>query len=372
MKLIVQPRDGVEPFVKAINKAKKSVEIFIFRFDRAEIQRVLFDAVQRGVAVQALIAFTNRGGEKTLRQLETEFLAAGITVARTAGDLVRYHGKMMVIDRKELHLLAFNFTHADMDHSRSFGLIARNAKLVQDALRLFECDTKRQEYSPGDSNLIVSPVNARKALASFIRGAKKQLLIYDPKISDRAMLRLLQDRVNAGVQVRIIGCVAGNRLPTRELARMRLHTRTIVRDGRQAFLGSQSLRQVELDSRRELGVIVHDARVVGSLLKTFREDWRAAEPTNAGAKDAPELPVQQTAKKLAKVVAKSLPVKPMVKQVAQAIRENGNAELDRTDVEDTVKSAVKHTVKKAVKKATAEAVKDSFEAALEQANAKAG
>ena len=39
---------------------------------------------------------------------------------------------------------------------------------------------------------------------------------------------------------------------------MRLHTRSIVRDGRYAFIGSQSLRQLELDARREVGIIFRD------------------------------------------------------------------------------------------------------------------
>ena len=39
------------------------------------------------------------------------FLEKGITVARTADDLIRYHGKMMLVDGKELYLLTYNFTH---------------------------------------------------------------------------------------------------------------------------------------------------------------------------------------------------------------------------------------------------------------------
>ena len=134
MKLIIQPGDGVDRLIKGIRKAKKSVEIMIFRFDRPEIERALIDAVERGLFVHALIAFTNRGGEEGLRQLEMRFLASGITVARTAGDLVRYHGKMMIVDRKELYVLSFNFTYLDIDRSRGFGLITRNPKLVTEAM----------------------------------------------------------------------------------------------------------------------------------------------------------------------------------------------------------------------------------------------
>jgi cardiolipin synthase A/B len=355
VKLISQPGDGIAPLLKAIKKAKKSVEIVIFRFDRPEIERALVDAVERGVFVHALIAFTNRGGEKNLRKLESDLLAKGVTVARTAGDLVRYHGKMVVIDRKELYLLAFNFTHLDIDHSRSFGLITRNPKLVQEAARLFAADTKRQNYTAGHSRFVVSPANARKQLAAFIKGAKKQLLIYDPKVSDRAMLRLLSERMNAGVEVRVIGKVSGGKLRARELGRMRLHARTIIRDRRQAFMGSQSLRQLELDARREVGVIFRDASVIATLAKQFEEDWKSSKAPKNKA-DETAIPVSKTAKKVAKVVSKSLPVEPVVKKVVKAMRKK--ADLKPREVEETVKGAVQDAVEDVVKDATKKAVRD--------------
>src|ERR1700680_2025563 len=71
MKLLVQPDDGATPLVKAIQGARTSIDILIFRFDRKDIERALLNAVGRGVRVRALIAYTNRGGEKNLRALET-------------------------------------------------------------------------------------------------------------------------------------------------------------------------------------------------------------------------------------------------------------------------------------------------------------
>jgi len=273
VKLLIQPGDGVSPLVKGINSAKKSVEIAIFRFDRQEIERALVNAVARGVFVHALIAYTNSGGEKNLRQLEANLLAAGITVARTAGDLLRYHYKFMIIDRRILYLLAFNYTYLDIEHSRSFGIITKNTRFVQEAVNLFEADTKRQPYTPELEAFVVSPTNARKQLPRFIKGAKQQLLIYDPKVSDAAMLRLLDDRARAGVEIRIIGRL-GKKAPhldSRRATRMPLHTRTIIRDRHKAFVGSQSLRQVELDKRRELGLIVRDPKVVKALIRTFED-----------------------------------------------------------------------------------------------------
>src|SRR5580698_4753752 len=182
MKLLVQPGDGIAPLVKGINDATKTIQILIFRFDRVEVENALVKAVSRGVSVHALIAYTNRGGERSLRALETRLLAAGVTVSRTADDLVRYHGKMMIIDGRDLYLMAFNLTKLDIDHSRSFAVICDDKETVQEAIKLFDADSRRVLYTPGLDTFVVSPLNARKLLMDFINGAKHQLLVYDPAV----------------------------------------------------------------------------------------------------------------------------------------------------------------------------------------------
>ena len=274
MKLIIQPDAGVGPIVQAIRTARKKIDIFIFRFDRDEIEKALGSAVQRGVTVRALIAHTNRGGEARLRKLEQRLLAAGVLVSRTSDDLVRYHAKYMIAD-SVLHLFGFNFTKLDIDKSRSFAIATRDLKAVQDAARLFESDITRQPFTPGRSSLVISPDNARATLSAFIRGARKELVIYDAKVYDPGMVKLLKERVAKGVQVRVLGTVKGKDIgiDTRQLAAMRLHVRTIVRDGTRAFVGSQSLRKDELDNRREVGLIITNPTVARKLLQIFEADW---------------------------------------------------------------------------------------------------
>jgi phosphatidylserine/phosphatidylglycerophosphate/cardiolipin synthase-like enzyme len=327
LKLLVQPGDGVAPLVDAINAAQTRVEIAIFRFDRGEIEKALANAAARGVFVHALIAYTNRGGERNLRKLEMRLLHAGITVARTADDLVRYHDKFLIIDRRELYVLSFNFTHLDIDHSRCFGLVTTNPKLVAEAVKLFEADTKRQPYVPGLPAFVVSPVNARKQLAAFLKGAKKELMIYDPEISDPAMLRLLDARAQAGVDIKVIGRLSrsASKLAVRKLSIMRLHTRTIIRDGKQAFVGSQSLREMELGSRREVGIIFRDKKIVAKLAKIFHEDWDAIErasrqPAQESALHEGAADPVKVAKKVAKAITKDLPpVAPVLRVVVREL-----------------------------------------------------
>ena len=258
-----------------MKKAEHHVDIVIFRFDRAELQEALEAAVARGVPVRALIAHTNRGGEKRLRKLELSLLAAGVTVSRTADDLPRYHGKMMIVDDR-LYVFGFNYTKLDIEKSRSFGIITRDKQLVKEATALFEADDTRQPYVPGSNRLIVSPESSRRLLTEFIKGARKQLLIYDEKVTDNLMQRVLQERVKAGVEIRVIGKTEKNLdgIEVRKLPDTRLHVRAMVRDGSDAFVGSQSLRKLELDGRREIGVIVRDTRIARKIQEIFESDWK--------------------------------------------------------------------------------------------------
>jgi phosphatidylserine/phosphatidylglycerophosphate/cardiolipin synthase-like enzyme len=149
---------------------------------------------------------------------------------------------------------------------------------VQDAIKLFEADCARHPYVP-TGELLVSPINARAQLSAFISKAKSQLLIYDPKVNDVHIVKQLNDRVAAGVDVRIIGKVGGrgHQLVHQKYPGHRLHVRAIMRDGRDAFMGSQSLRRLELDKRREVGVIVKSATIVNEMVATFEADWALTE-----------------------------------------------------------------------------------------------
>jgi cardiolipin synthase len=357
VKLIIQPEEGIAPLLAAIKNAKERVDIAIFRFDRADLEKELKAAVGRGVKVNALIAYASRGGEKSLRSLETRFLGLGMTVCRTDSDLIRYHDKVLVVDQKVLHVLSFNFTHQDIDHSRGFGIVTEHAKLVAEGLKLLEADCARTEYASGDDSFVVSPVNARKVLGKFLKRARKQLLIYDPKISDKEMIRILKEQAKSGVEIRVIGETDAP-LTVRKLGKLRLHTRTILRDGKQAFIGSQSLRSAELDSRREVGLIVKDAKIVKKLMDTFEADWAAS----AGEESEETIPAadgqatKAETEKAIKVLLHELhPVAATLKKaVNKVVAQAGDEVLKEGIVKETVKKVVKKVVKLAVKDAVSQ------------------
>jgi len=275
MQVIIQPRDGIEPFLKGIRKAEESVEVILYRLDRLEIEQELVAAAARGVQVHALVTYTNKEDLREIKKLEKRLVERRVKVTRTAEDLVRYHSKMMIIDRRMLYLLTFNFTFLDIHHSRSFGVITDRPNLLTEAVRLFQADVEGQSHRMEAEHFVISPVNSRRKLSEFILSAEKQLLIYDGKLTDPRMIKLLESQAKAGVEIKVIGAM--NKLApgveVRDMPLIRLHAQAIIRDGKEAFFGSQSLRKVELDLRREVGLITDEADAVRSFMVIFEMDW---------------------------------------------------------------------------------------------------
>jgi phosphatidylserine/phosphatidylglycerophosphate/cardiolipin synthase-like enzyme len=275
MKLLVQPDDGVAPLLEALEGAKSSIDMYIFRLTYPAVEEALADAVHRGVVVRTLIAHLNGSGEESLRKLELRLLGLGATVSRTDEDLLRYHGKMMVVDRRTLYVLGYNFNRKDIERSRSLGVATQESDLVAEALRLFQADFDRKVYTPGLDRFVVSPLNSRASLLELIEGAREQLLIYDSRLTDNQMQRVLERQAMKGVEVRVIGKVEKDlrEVAVRKFGEERLHVRAIVRDGTRVFIGSQSLRRAELERRREIGVIFDDRKIADEIATIFDQDW---------------------------------------------------------------------------------------------------
>jgi cardiolipin synthase len=280
--LIVQPDDGTAPLLNAIAAARSSILLVVFRFDITTIERALYEAVARGVQVRALVAHTNKNGEQKLRELEVRFRQHGVAVARTGDEFVRYHGKLLLVDGVQALILGFNYTWRDVRHSRSLGVTVTDSSIVNELSALVNADAGRGNVRLTQPDLVISPENSRAALSRFIEAARDELLIYDPDVSDNRMIQLLRHRAEAGVRIRLLGKLEkqwrDERWMETRKARLRVHVRAIVRDRESAFVGSQSLRRLELERRREVGILLHDARIAARIAHLFDGDWASAEP----------------------------------------------------------------------------------------------
>jgi hypothetical protein len=109
-------------------------------------------------------------------------------------------------------------------------------------------------------------------------------------------------------------------------------------------VGSQSLRVAELDSRREVGVIVREQKVVSRLVQAFEKDWERKQV----AVDEKATP-RETKKKLKSMVQKLSPLNPLVKEaVSEVVSKAGGKALGAGEMKETVEKAVKEAVRERV------------------------
>jgi phosphatidylserine/phosphatidylglycerophosphate/cardiolipin synthase-like enzyme len=200
-----------------------------------------------------------------------------VDVSRSDDDLQRYHGKMLIVDDRRLLVLGYNFTRRDMEHSRSFGLVLDDKRVIAQAREMYEADFTRRAYVPEHGTLVVSPFNSRAVLARLIQQARRQILIYDKRLSDELMLRLIERQARPGRGARHRRRATPLEGSGAAPFPGRLHVRAIIQDGRRLFVGSQSLRREELDERREIGAVVSTDREVARALRVFQQDWAASQ-----------------------------------------------------------------------------------------------
>jgi len=284
LSLIIQPGDSFFPIVDAIDSATRSIKMTIFRMDDPIVLDALNFAVTRNVKVQALVALASKGWTKRNKKLGDDLAKIGVEVRmpRVKKDKIkRYHYKIMMIDDSQSLILTFNPTQKNLHYARDFGVRVRDNKITTELNRLFDADWHGRPFQPAELPLVISPVNSRKRLMEFIESATRSIRILDAKIEDQQVMGLLLRKASSGGAVKIISRdtfyhqVVAN-FHVRKLSRYKLHAKCVVVDGGRFFVGSQNLRAVSMDRRREVGILVEDDAMSRRIERVFDEDWTNA------------------------------------------------------------------------------------------------
>lgn len=281
LSLIIQPGDSFFPIVDAIDTATQNIKMTIFRMDDPIVRDAMSYAVARGVKVQALVAPSAKGWNKRNKKLADDLGKLGIEVRMTKArkeKIKRYHYKMMTFDDLQSLILTFNPTQKNLHYARDFGLLIRDQEITTELNRLFEADWHGNVFKPKDLPLVISPYNSRRKMVELLASAERSIRILDAKVEDQQVMGLLLRKASTGCDVRIISRdtfydqVVPN-FHVKKLARFKLHAKCIIVDSARFFVGSQNLRAVSLDRRRELGIIVEDDATARRIERVFDEDW---------------------------------------------------------------------------------------------------
>lgn len=289
--LIVQPGDSFFPIVDAIDSAHQTIKMTIFRMDDPIVRDALKRAAHRGVNTQALVAPASKGWTRRNKKLIEDLSHLGVAVRtpRAAKENIkRYHYKVLTVDDTHSLILTFNPTQKNLHYARDFGLLVRDRLITNEINRLFDADWNEEPFKPEDLPLVISPHNSREKLLALLNSAQRTIRIVDAKVEDKQIVGLLMRKAAGGCEIKIISRDASlnqvvQNFQVRKLGRYKLHAKCIVVDSLFFYIGSQNLREVSLDARREVGMITQDSAMARKIERIFDEDWGNATDVGSGA-----------------------------------------------------------------------------------------
>jgi cardiolipin synthase A/B len=300
-KLFIQPKDGIQPILDAINGAKDSIrhKIYLFTDSRQDVIDAFVAAKARGVDVRILLEREPSGTIGGNTAIFLKLKDAGLNVQLTkAFKFVFVHEKSFVFDDTTAIISTANITGSSFSSNREYLVQLENPELVSEIAKVFDADWAGTDVDLKDAKLVWSPSqttsaglvrgNARTKILNLIHTAKQSLMLEQEAMADEEVIQALIAAQARGVAVAFVGSpkpatdtyiVAGAErlkvagVKVRWLQSNFVHAKVILSDDNRAFIGSENMSTNSLNANRELGVILEktDSPDVISQLKTQLE-----------------------------------------------------------------------------------------------------
>ncbi len=282
LELFVFPDVGTAPFVDAIGRATRSIDVMVYLLGTGAILDGLVAKAAAGVKVRVILDLSKKSiNERYKAKLE----AAGATVIWSDPQFTFMHAKFMLVDDAEAIVSTGNYGESFMLRERNYAVRDTDAADVATMKALFEADFARTAPDLSCTRLLVAPINARQRLLDFIASAKTSIAVESMQLGDDDVREALAARKDAGVDVRAIladpswidaNASAGTFLKEHGIPakyREGVHAKAIVVDGAVAYVGSINLSWNSITNNREVGLLVTEPANIAAMSATFESDW---------------------------------------------------------------------------------------------------
>ncbi|MCX8514948.1 MAG: phospholipase D-like domain-containing protein [Burkholderiales bacterium] len=308
--LFIEPQDGRDPIINAINSAQSEIDITMYEIYDTPIENALSNAANRGVSVN-IIYSNNQNAysipSNTYVNHEQNFCASNklIKCIASSNKFFVTHEKTMLIDNILAIIMSLNYVTYDdeeyFDNTRDFGVIDNSQSDVATLKNEFNTDwnnalnsTANFPVAVANTNVFFSPSaisnnnDSLITLNNLLQGATKTEDIYSEEFSNTGSLNTNQDIVTIlntlaqnGVKIRIISedFVAKNLnskiqiLKVPKTSAMYYHAKAIIVDNQTAAIMSVNFTNTSIFSNREAGIIV-SGDLANQIESQFNSDWQ--------------------------------------------------------------------------------------------------
>jgi phosphatidylserine/phosphatidylglycerophosphate/cardiolipin synthase-like enzyme len=215
----------------------------------------------------------------------TQLQKAGVNVKWAPGAGSFYtHEKGVILDGKTAWIMTMNATESSPTQNREYLAIDTDANDVAEAEQIFQADFADLSSHP-KGQLVVSPTNSLTELTGLIGLATSTLDMEAEELTDTDIVNALEAAGDRGVKVHVVLADASSTTQAAALeqhgvslvtfSKYYVHAKSIVADGKYAYVGSENFSAQSLGYNRELGILTNTASEVSKVETTTQSDFAA-------------------------------------------------------------------------------------------------
>ena len=297
--LYVEPQAGFQWLYTLVAKAQSTIDITMYELADTTLSADLVQACQRGVKVRVILDGNLERASNTPAYLQLAAAGPNCLVAWANPQFPATHQKSLTLDGNTAVVMTANLTSRDYATSRDFALIDTDAADLNGIQTVFNKDfrsTSDLSFDPPfGHNLIWGPTSAEDDLVSLINIAKSNILLENEELGASSIVDALVAACRRGVHISFAmtdtsanarassrtleaaGC--GVHLSPNNTGRLYIHANSLIADLGTAtavgYAGSINFSSASLTENRELGLYLHDPRLLAQIGAIINGDYNS-------------------------------------------------------------------------------------------------
>ncbi len=298
VRVVVKPNGQADgEVIAAIKSATRSLRLYVYLLTDSDVTAALIAKARAGVDVRVVLNKTFPVTGQDNQAVFDELTRGRVKVVWAPSGFVYSHAKVVIVDDQLAWVMTMNLTVSGSETNREYLVEDREPADIAEASAIFDADYANRSYFPS-GGLVVSPNNTTQKLVALVTRAASRVDLEGESLSDTDVVNALITAKQRGVAVRVVlandrssttaqrsAVVAlkaaripvvsfGNESGSGTRTTPYVHSKMILVDGNEAYVGSANFTTNALDSNREIGVVVRDAAAVSLIGTTFDADFR--------------------------------------------------------------------------------------------------
>lgn len=198
------------------------------------------------------------------------------------------HAKTFVTD-KHFIIQTANITYSSYNKNRELFFFGTHSWVLQSLQKIFDNDRMQKSFQSWDihPNIVICPINCRQRLDALLQQATRSIMMYQQYIADEEVQRILIEKKQAWVDIKIILWDTGQKNMSRAEKQFMdqmwssillqsspyVHAKWILIDNEFLLVSSMNISETSIEKNREIWILLINRFQIEKFMNMFMKDW---------------------------------------------------------------------------------------------------